>query len=410
MHSTLIRSAVVAATMLATATGVGVATSGQGTATAKRVITACAGSNGRLRVVASASACQAQERTLHWTIPSTAAVPGPVGPAGPEGATGARGVDGADGAPGSDGAVGAAGPRGAVGPTGAAGAAGAAGPAGADGAAGVRGAAGADGPAGAIGPAGPTGSTGPAGQVGPTGLPGAAGATGAIGPSGPVGPAGPAGADGAKGDPGPSLSSFDQLGGLACAGSGLPGTIQIAYDSSGHVTLTCLAPPVGTAIVRVNEVATGTSTSGADEFVELANTGTATADIGGWKLVYRSSSGTTDVALATVPTPTTLVAGGYYLFGGASYGGAQPPDQSFSPGLASSGGAVGLRDGTGALIDSVGWGTATNALVENAAAPAPPTTAAPGSSIERLPNDHDTNNNATDFTVTSTPSPRASNH
>jgi hypothetical protein len=142
---------------------------------------------------------------------------------------------------------------------------------------------------------------------------------------------------------------------------------------SGHVTLTCLAPPSGTAVVRVNEVATGTSTAAADEFVELANTGTASADISGWKLVYRSATGTTDVSLAIVPPSTTLAVGGFYLLGGASYGGgAQPPDQSFSPGLASPGGAVGLRDGTGTLIDSVGWGTATNALVESAAAPAPP--------------------------------------
>jgi hypothetical protein len=150
--------------------------------------------------------------------------------------------------------------------------------------------------------------------------------------------------------------------------------------------------------------------SGADEFIELANTGTAAADISGWKVVYRSATGTTDVALVTVPAATSLTPGGFYLLGGASYGGAQAPDQSFSPGLASTGGAVGLRDGTGALIDSVGWGTATNALVEGTAAPAPPTTAAPGSSIERLPNGHDTNNNAADFTVTASPSPRGANH
>jgi hypothetical protein len=176
------------------------------------------------------------------------------------------------------------------------------------------------------------------------------------------------------------------------------------------VTLTCIAPPLGTAVVRVNEIGTGTLASGADEFVELANSGTTAADISGWKLVYRSATGTTDVALATVPAATTLAVGGFYLLGGASYGGAQPPDQSFSPGLAAPGGAIGLRDGTGTLIDSVGWGTATNALVEGSAAPAPPATAAPGSSIERLPNGHDTNDNATDFTVTSSPSPRASNH
>lgn len=399
--------------MVATATGVGVATKGGGSATSKRVITACAAPGGKLRVVASAAACRAQERTLRWTIPGTPGVPGPVGPAGPAGAQGDPGVTGATG---NDGAIGATGPRGD------AGAAGATGPAGADGApgpAGAPGSIGPQGPTGLVGPAGPTGAqglTGPQGLQGTTGPAGLTGATGAVGPTGPsgpagiAGPAGPTGATGATGDPGPGLASFDQLGGLACAGSSAPGTIQVAYDSGGHATLTCVAAPSGSALVRVNEVATGTSASGSDEFVELANTGTAAADISGWKLVYRSATGTSDVALATVPAATTLAVGAFYLIGGASYSGAQAADVSFSPGLAAAGGAVGLRDGSGTLIDGVGWGTATNALVEGSAAPAPPATSAPGSSIERLPNGHDTNNNATDFSVTSTPSPRASNH
>jgi hypothetical protein len=48
-------------------------------------------------------------------------------------------------------------------------------------------------------------------------------------------------------------------------------------------------------------------------------------------------------------------------------------------------------------------------LVEGAPAAAPPATAAPGSSIVRLPDGHDTNANASDFTVTSTATPRAAN-
>jgi hypothetical protein len=48
--------------------------------------------------------------------------------------------------------------------------------------------------------------------------------------------------------------------------------------------------------------------------------------------------------------------------------------------------------------------------VEGAAAAAPPATASPGSSIVRLPDGHDTDANAADFTVTSTASPRAANH
>ena len=68
-----------------------------------------------------------------------------------------------------------------------------------------------------------------------------------------------------------------------------------------------------------------------------------------------------------------------------------------------------MRDATGALIDSGGWGTATNALVEGSPAPAPPATAAPGSSIVRIPDGHDTNVNSADFAVTATATPRTAN-
>ena len=162
--------------------------------------------------------------------------------------------------------------------------------------------------------------------------------------------------------------------------------------------------------IRVNEVSTGTSGAAADEFVELFNTGAAAVDVGGWKVVYRSAAGTSDTTLATIPAGTSIAAGGFYLLGGGGYAGAAAADQSFAAGLASTGGAVGVRDATGALVDGAGWGTATNALVEGSAAPAPPATASPGSSIVRLPDGHDTDSNASDFTLTSAATPRAPNH
>jgi hypothetical protein len=229
------------------------------------------------------------------------------------------------------------------------------------------------------------------------------GATGPTGPAGAEGPAGP------KGEPGKSASSLDDLSGSQCNGSG---TLRLDYDTAGRVTLTCTAatpPPTGSGVVRVNEVQTGTTGSAADEFIELSNTGSASIDIGDWKVVYRSASGTSDTTLATIPSGTTLAAGGFYLLAGGAYAGAGAPDQSFSAGLAATGGGVGLRDTSGALVDSVGWGTAANALVEGSPAAAPPSTAVPGSSIVRFPDGHDTNANAADFTVTSTATPRAAN-
>jgi hypothetical protein len=205
------------------------------------------------------------------------------------------------------------------------------------------------------------------------------------------------------------VSSFDALAGLACTLAGATGTIQLGWDASAHAVFTCSVPHAATAVVRVNEVATGTSTSAADEFVELVNAGAAAADVSGWKLVYRASSGTSDTTLATLPSGTTIAPGGFYLFGGSAYAGARAADTGFSSGLASTGGAVGIRDSGGALVDSVGWGTAANALVEGTVAPAPPTTASPGASIARHPDGHDTDDNGADFSVAPAATPRAPN-
>ena len=84
-------------------------------------------------------------------------------------------------------------------------------------------------------------------------------------------------------------------------------------------------------------------------------------------LVYRSAAGTSDVVLATVPDGTTLAVGAFYLFGGAGYVSGPAADQSYSISIAATGGGVGIRDAGGALVDSVGWGTATNVLVEGTA-------------------------------------------
>ena len=260
------------------------------------------------------------------------------------------------------------------------------------------------GPKGDPGPPGVAGAQGPAGKQGATGEQGAAGAPGPAGPAGPQGP---------KGEPGAALSSFDALNGLACTFGGDQGVIQIDYDSEGHAEITCVTedtPPVGAARLTVNEFSTGVTGALGNEFVEIANAGDVPADVGGFKLVYRSASGTSDVTLATIPAGTTIPAGGFYLFGGNAYAGSHAADQTFGLGLSSTAGGVGLRDLAGALVDSVGYGEgAANALVEGSAAPAPPITDAPGSSVGRNGASGDTNSNAVDFIVTTAPTPGASN-
>jgi hypothetical protein len=214
------------------------------------------------------------------------------------------------------------------------------------------------------------------------------------GPEGPVGPMGP---PGPQGEPGPGLASFDDLAGLACTLGANTGSIEIGFEpGSGDAQIRCVvgAPPA--APVRVNEFSTGVEGSLTDEFVEIFNPGREPADIAGYKLVYRSATGTSDVALLTVADGTTLAPGTFVVFGGSGFSGTAY--QSFSGSLASAGGSVGIRDATGLLLDSVGWGTAANGFVEGAAAVAPAVTPAPGKSDARRPDGADTDDNAADFT------------
>jgi hypothetical protein len=187
------------------------------------------------------------------------------------------------------------------------------------------------------------------------------------------------------------LSALAEPEDLAAAG-------DLAHDG-GAPAITCGA---GLHVV-VNEVQVGSAASASDEFIELYNPCAVAVDLAGSTLVYRSAAGITDVVIISLTKP--IAAGGYYLVAGPVFGDLGAPDQSYGSGhLAAAGGGVGLRDGAQLLVDSVGYGTATNAFIEGAVAPAPPN----GQSIARKPNGADTNHNESDF-VAATPTPRAAN-
>jgi hypothetical protein len=267
------------------------------------------------------------------------------------------------------------------------------------------------GPRGASGAAGATGLAGPAGPAGPAGL---AGSVGPAGPAGPAGAKGDTGARGATGPAGPPLASLQTLNGIACQANGSAGTASLTYDAAGVATLKCVTSGGGgggnSGDIRVNEFMTGSTGAASNEFVELVNAGSAAVNVGGFKVAYRSAAGTSDTTLATIPDGTSIPAGGFYLLGGSGYLGSHTPDQTFSASLAATGGGLAVRDAGGAILDSVGYGEATNAFVEGHAAGAPPATAAPGSSAGRIPDGHDTNDNLADFPVSATPTPGAANH
>jgi len=177
------------------------------------------------------------------------------------------------------------------------------------------------------------------------------------------------------------------------------GADDLTRNGDGGQPITC----AGQHVV-INEVQVGSAASASDEFIELYNPCTTTIDLTGSSLVYRSAAGTSDVIIVNLNK--TITPGGFYLVTGPTCPDMGAPDQSYGAGrMAATGGGVGLRDGTQALIDSVGYGTATNAFVEASAVAAP----ANGQSIARKPNGYDTDHNGSDFVVATTPTPRAAN-
>ena len=160
--------------------------------------------------------------------------------------------------------------------------------------------------------------------------------------------------------------------------------------------------PVSTGAV-VAEVVTG-GASASDEYVEIANAGTATIDLQNVELLYVSSSGTSPTRKVAWTASRPLVPGQHLLVANAAGVFAATADATYASGLAATGGTIALRVIGGAVIDAVGWGDATNAFVEGAPAGAP----SASSSVERRPggngdNRTDTNDNASDFVVQATP-------
>lgn len=181
------------------------------------------------------------------------------------------------------------------------------------------------------------------------------------------------------------------------------------------IVATQSAQAVSTSIV-ISQFQVAGATA-ADEFVEIHNVGITSFDLNGHRLVYRSAAGTTDVNLVAWTISTVIPAGGYYLVAAAP-GGATPvgyddvvtPDATFTHGgtgaLAAAGGGLALRNGaanTGTIIDSVGFGTATNAFVESVVTTAPATNA---SKVRKAMGCQDTDHNANDFETANPSTPR----
>lgn len=163
------------------------------------------------------------------------------------------------------------------------------------------------------------------------------------------------------------------------------------------------------ATIQISQFQVAGSTA-ADEFIELHNVGLSSIDLNGYKLVYRSAAGTSDVSLWQWVTTEIIPAGGYYLVAAESgYDGTISADATFANGgtgrLSASGGGLAIRGPGGSVIDSVGYGSASNAFVEGSPAPAP---SADNGLARKTNGCADSDNNLEDFGLVSPSAPRNS--
>lgn len=173
------------------------------------------------------------------------------------------------------------------------------------------------------------------------------------------------------------------------------------------------APQVSPNIV-ISQFQPGTSANANDEFIELHNIGPVAVDLNGYRVVYRSQNGTSDVGPMAVWTTSTIVQPGqFYLVASNSYTGSAAPNLTYNTStcacsLSASNGGLAIRQGdqnTGTVIDAVGWGTGSNIFVEGTRTTAP---GSGNSQARKLAGCQDTDDNLADFAVLTPFAPRNS--
>lgn len=148
-----------------------------------------------------------------------------------------------------------------------------------------------------------------------------------------------------------------------------------------------------------------------DEFIEIHNISNAPADLNGYRVVYRSAGGTNDVAFVEWTTSNVIAPGGYYLIASTAYDGSITPNLTYNPttctcSMSATGGGIAIRQGalnSGVIVDSVAYGTATNAFVEGTVTTAPAANAGQARANNGC---QDTDNNASDFATLNPSAPR----
>ena len=137
--------------------------------------------------------------------------------------------------------------------------------------------------------------------------------------------------------------------------------------------------------VVISEFATRGPSVATDEFVELYNPTSNIISLQGWKLQYKSATGSIWNDRAILPAGTQIAAHGYFLIANTDYAGVVTPD--FTSGSWGSGtgmadnGNIQILDGSATTVDKVGFGTGNDP--EGGADAPNHGTSANGNSVER---------------------------
>lgn len=170
--------------------------------------------------------------------------------------------------------------------------------------------------------------------------------------------------------------------------------------------------------VVISEFATrGAAGNASGEFVELYNPTNASVNISGWKLEYRSASGTSYNPLITVPEGTVMPPKSYYLFVSSTWTGTPAGDISWNASGLADNGNIRITTASGAAIDRVGFGSGNdpegsaapnhgeaandNSVERKASASSTAASMGAGGAEEFAGNGWDSDNNASDFVAQS---------
>ena len=207
---------------------------------------------------------------------------------------------------------------------------------------------------------------------------------------------------------GPGASTTTAVTFLPSTGGVRNATLTVSPSGGAPVAVTLTGAGAVATPVVVSEFRFHGPAGGSDEFVEIYNNTDAPIDISGWMLMG-SSNGSPTGTRATVPAGVTLPGRTHYLFVHTVYSGTVPGNASYNIGISDNGG-VALARADGTIVDQVGVQTTSGYREGTAIATQLSTSVDRG--YERKPGGaavtlQDTDDNATDFQLTTPSAPQS---